>query len=811
MSSMSQMNSLSPVSNSERLTPLDASSHGATSPNTLQQREQKREQQSVPERMIASSERRIWPLTGGVHPEENKHQSTDRPIATGPLPEQLILPLSQHAGSPADPVVSVGDKVLKGQLIARPTGFVSAPVHAPSSGRIIAIEKRPIPHASGFHDTCIVLETDGEDRWCERFPNPDFRQETPETLIQKIRDAGISGMGGAGFPTAIKMAPATPITTLVLNGTECEPYITADDMLMRERAEDILKGAEILQHLLQAKACLIGIEDNKPEAIQAMRLAAGKFSTLKNLDIVVFPTIYPSGGEKQLIQILTGQEVPSGKLPADLGMVVQNVGTAVAVKEAIVDGRPLISRITTLTGNALAQPQNMEVLLGTRSEDLLTAAGLQQEQLATLVVGGPMMGFTLDHMDDRLDTPVIKTTNCLIAGSHDEFPPSPPAQACIRCGMCAEACPSSLLPQQLYWHAKAENHDQLMHHNLFDCIECGACSYVCPSSIPLVQYYRASKGAIRTHEAKHAKSERSRVRYENRLARLEQEKAEKEAKRKANAERAAKLKAAKAQTNSEPSSTPEAKTEEDPVQAAIARAKARKAAAAGQQKPAGTARTILSPEQKELKIQLSMAKAQLKKTKRALVAEEGRDNPGEESIKALKANLQLLNEQVSTLQKAFDQSSEDSPAHPPQDKPAKKARPAVSDQEKKRKVEMAMARAALKKAERALAQAVEQNSETTEALQQQVKECQAKLAAFESPQSPATEAVTSVGKKSNSTLSDAAKKLKIESAMANAAVKKLLRAIEKAEGEALDHLKQQLTEAEQKAADAKAALDAELK
>ncbi|MGB1270658.1 MAG: electron transport complex subunit RsxC [Endozoicomonas sp.] len=708
------MNSLSPVSNSQRHTPSDTPSHGAAYPNTLQQ---KREQQSVPGRMIASSERQIWPLTGGVHPEENKHQSTGRPIAKGPLPKQLILPLAQHAGSPADPVVSVSDTVLKGQLIARPTGFVSAPVHAPSSGRIIAIEKRPIPHASGFHDTCIVLETDGEDRWCELFPTPDFRQETPEALVQKIRDAGISGMGGAGFPTAIKMVPATPITTLVLNGSECEPYITADDMLMRERADDILKGAEILQHLLQAEVCLIGIEDNKPEAIQAMRLAAGKFLTLKKLDIVVFPTAYPSGGEKQLIKILTGQEVPSGKLPTDLGMVVQNVGTAVAVKEAIIDGRPLISRITTLTGNALAQPQNMEVLLGTRSEDLLTVAGLQQDQLATLVVGGSMMGFTLN----RLDTPVIKTTNCLIAGGHDEFPPSPPAQACIRCGMCAEACPASLLPQQLYWHAKAENHDQLMHHNLFDCIECGACSYVCPSSIPLVQYYRASKGAIRNQEAKHAKSERSRVRYENRLARLEQEKAEKEAKRKANAARAAKLKAAKAQTNSKSSSTPEAKTEEDPVQAAIARAKARKASAAGQQKPTGTARPILSPEQKERKIQLSMAKAQLKKTEQALVAEEGRDNPGEERITALKANLQLLNEQVSTLQKAFDQSSEGSATQPPQDKPAKQARSAVSDEEKKRKVEMAMARAALKKAERAPTQAVEQNSEITEALQQQVK------------------------------------------------------------------------------------------
>ncbi len=764
--------------------------------------------------VIASSERKIWPLTGGVHPEENKHQSTGSPVSVPPLPKTLVLPLSQHAGAPADPVISVGDKVLKGQMIAKASGFVSAALHAPTSGIITAIENRPIPHASGMYDLCIILDTDGQDQWCELAPVADYRQLSPSKLVEKVRNAGISGMGGAGFPTAIKLAPNTAVNTLILNGTECEPYITADDMLMREKAEAVIQGAEILQYMLGAQECLIGIEDNKPEAIAAMRKAA----TGKNIDIVVFPTIYPSGGEKQLIQILTGHEVPSGKLPADLGMVVQNVGTAVAVKEAILEGKPLISRITTLTGDALAAPQNVDALIGTLAEDLLHYAALKEAELATLVFGGPMMGFSVD----RLDIPVIKTSNCLIAATQDEFPDAPDAQACIRCGHCAEACPSSLLPQQLYWHAKAENHEQLMHHNLFDCIECGACSFVCPSSIPLVQYYRASKGAIRTQEAKHAKSERSKQRYEDRLARLEQEKAEKEAKRKANAERAAKLKAAKAAENTES----DAKVEEDPIQAAIARAKARKAAAAGssestparQESSAGNRKPSapnqqLSAKQKELKVQLSMAKAQAKKTERALAAAEASGNG---DIEQLKSNLQMLNDQVAKLQQSFDESAQSDTANGSNtDKPAKSAKPVLSDDEKKRKVELAMAKAALKKAERALAEAVESNNESTESLQQTVDECQAKIKSLEVTISvppaetaipPSADAKPSA-KKAKAPLSDEAKKLKIESAMANAAVKKLQRAITSASDDELETLKQQLVEAQQKAAEMQQALD----
>ena len=327
-----------------------------------------------------SSSRNVWPITGGVHPRENKQQSTRTPVADIALPEQLIFALSQHAGAPAEPVVKVGDKVLKGQVIARAAGFVSAPVHASTSGTIIAIEDRPVPHPSNMHDQCIVLESDGEDRWCELYPVPDFNKETPQALINTIRQTGVSGMGGAGFPTAIKLAPATPIHTLILNGTECEPYITSDDMLMREQAQAILEGAEILMHILGAQECLIGVEDNKPHAVHALRKAQQQFSHLK-IDTVVFPTVYPSGGEKQLIQILTGEEVPSGKLPADLGMVVQNVGTAVAVNDAVRHGKPLISRITTLTGEALAQPQNFNTLIGTPGSTPVKGCRSQQRDI----------------------------------------------------------------------------------------------------------------------------------------------------------------------------------------------------------------------------------------------------------------------------------------------------------------------------------------------------------------------------------------------------------------------------------------------
>jgi len=492
---------------------------------------------------------------GGIQPPENKAQSTRLPIAQAGLPPQLVLPLRQHAGQPAEPLVEVGDHVLKGQLLAQPRGELSAAVHAPTSGRILALEPRPIPHPSGMADDCLVLEPDGEERWGPRHSIPDWQEKSPSALLQQLRQAGIVGLGGAGFPTAVKLAPRQPIDTLLINGVECEPYITADDMLMRERAEAVLLGVRILRHIVQPRReTLIAIEDNKAEAIAAMRAAIGDED---GLEVVVIPTRYPSGGEKQLIEILTGQQVPSGGLPADLGILCQNVGTAAAVERALIHGEPLLSRITTVTGGACRQPRNFEVLLGTPVQWLLERAGLEPDRCSRLVLGGPMMGYTIEHAD----LPVVKSTNCILAPDHAEMPPPPPARACIRCGLCAEACPARLLPQQLYWFARGQEWDKLQQHGIMDCIECGACSYVCPSHIPLVQYYRAGKAELRRQESARLSAEHAKLRFEARQQRIAREEAEREARRRQRQQAARERE----------------KAGEDPIQAAVARAEARRA------------------------------------------------------------------------------------------------------------------------------------------------------------------------------------------------------------------------------------------
>ena len=472
----------------------------------------------------------VYDFPGGVHPAEHKTVSNRTPIAPGPRPAQLVLPLNMHLGAPARPIVAVGDRVLKGQMLAEPAGAVSAALHAPTSGTVVALGPRPIQHPSGMDALCIVLEPDGEDRWAERRPVADHTRLGPGKLIALLRDAGVAGLGGAGFPTSVKvnLGDHQRVEQLIINAVECEPYITADDRLMRERADEIVLGIQILQYLLNPHDTLIGIEDNKPEAIAALRAACAD----SDVEVRVVPTKYPSGGEKQLIQLLTGKEVPSGSIPAQCGVVCQNVGTAWAVKRAVHDGEPLLSRITTVTGDAVARPGNYEVWLGTPVADLLHHAGVDKERLGRLVMGGPMMGFTLHDPS----VPVVKTSNCVIAASAEELPEPPPEQACIRCGACAEVCPANLLPQQLYWYAKTDDFERAQHHNLMDCIECGACAYVCPSHIPLVQYYRYAKGEIRTQTAEQIKADRARERFEARQARLEREQAEKEARRRARLE-----------------------------------------------------------------------------------------------------------------------------------------------------------------------------------------------------------------------------------------------------------------------------------
>ncbi len=510
--------------------------------------------------------RKLWHFHGGIHPEERKTCSNTHPIQPAGLPPRLIVPLQQHIGAPAKLLVSPGDKVLKGQKIGQAQGRISVCVHAPTSGTVTAIGLHPIPHPSGMLDTCVIIEPDGLEQWCPLTPCEDYATLTPAQLLERIREAGIAGMGGAGFPTEVKLHPPRydKVNTLILNGVECEPYITADDRLMRERARDVVLGMEIMAYILTPGECIIGVEDNKPEAIAALKTAAKG----TRIEIVTLPTKYPSGGEKQLVKILTGKEIPSGKIPADVGVMCQNVATATAVYQAITFGRPLISRITTLTGEHIAQPGNFDVLIGTPVNWLLAQVGHQSENTGRLIVGGPMMGFTLHD----LTVPITKTTNCLLAASQRELPAPPPAQACIRCGMCEQACPAELLPQQLYWFAKAEEFAKAEHHNLFDCIECGACAFVCPSSIPLVQYYRVAKGKIRQLTQEQEKADHARERFENRQARMAREAEEKEARRRERAEAAAQAQVSKReQTTTEGSQDKSAQ-----IQAALERVSAKK-------------------------------------------------------------------------------------------------------------------------------------------------------------------------------------------------------------------------------------------
>lgn len=475
---------------------------------------------------------KIFDFHGGIHPEENKQQTCHKGIKTASLPDEFIIPLQQHIGATAKAIVNVGDKVLKGQLIAEANGFVSAHVHAPTSGTIKAIEKRPVQHPSGLEGLCIVLESDHEDSWCQLNACEDFTKLSREQILEKIREAGISGMGGAGFPSSVKLnAKAEKISTLIVNSVECEPYITADDVLIRDSAQEILKGIEIVNQLFSPVEILIGIEDNKPEAIQAYENAI-EASPMKHLKLAVVPTKYPSGGEKQLIELLTGKEVPAGGLPSDLGIICHNTGTLFAIYEAVVFGIPLIQRVTTLTGNALKDPRNYWTLIGTPFRHLLEQSQVQWNLLSQLIMGGPMMGFAVHDPE----VPLVKTTNCILAAAAGELIPPEFEQPCIRCGSCAEVCPANLLPQQLYWYSKAKELEKAQDYHLSDCIECGACSYVCPSNIPLVQYFRFAKGESRNKQMELKKAELSRERFEARKERLEREEQEREAKRLAKAE-----------------------------------------------------------------------------------------------------------------------------------------------------------------------------------------------------------------------------------------------------------------------------------
>ncbi|EHU5002202.1 electron transport complex subunit RsxC [Vibrio vulnificus] len=549
----------------------------------------------------------LWDFPGGVHPAENKRQSNQQPLVHAALANEIVLPLKQHIGKPGNILVNVGDHVLKGQLLTQSNAGFTLPIHASTSGSITAIETRTVAHPSGLSEMCVVITPDGQDTWCEKQPVVDYTQQNSDYLLDVIRMAGISGMGGAGFPTAKKIQSGLGRTEiLIVNAAECEPYITADDKLLQEHAEEVLQGIEIVEHILQPKLTIIGIEDNKPEAIKALESAA------QNKDIVirVIPTKYPSGGEKQLIKVLTNKEVPAGGIPADIGILVQNVGSLYAIKRAVIDGEPMVNRVVTLTGNTFETPRNVWVPLGTPVHALLEQFGYQADKkLPRLIMGGPMMGFTLPHAN----VPITKTSNCILAPTRKEISPAGYEMECIRCGACAEACPASLLPQQLQWHAKAEEFDKCEELNLKDCIECGACAFVCPSEIPLVSYYRQAKAEIRTRAQEADAAERAKLRFEEKKARMEREKEERENRFKKAAEDrrkemkstggddaiAAAIARVKAQKTQDSEQTPSVKPA---VAAAIAKAKAKQAAAAdsGSSEPDNSEMVKLREERKRL-------------------------------------------------------------------------------------------------------------------------------------------------------------------------------------------------------------------
>ena len=461
---------------------------------------------------------KLWDFHGGIHPPEMKTQSNGTPLRQLPLASRFVIPLKQHIGAEGELCVQAGDHVLRGQPLTRGRGRM-LPVHAPTSGVIVAIAPHSTAHPSGLAELSVIIDADGEDQWIERDGWSDYRSRSREALIERIHQAGVAGLGGAGFPTGNKLhGGGDKIDTLIINAAECEPYITADDRLMQDCAAQVVEGIRILAHILQPRQVLIGIEDNKPQAISMLRaVLAGSH------DIVlrVIPTKYPSGGAKQLTQILTGKQVPHGGRSSDIGVLMQNVGTAYAVKRAVVDGEPLTERVVTLTGEAVKQPGNVWARLGTPVRHLLDAAGFCPSGEQMVIMGGPLMGFTLPW----LDVPVVKITNCLLAPSVTEMGEPQEEKGCIRCSACADACPADLLPQQLYWFSKGQQHDKATAHNLSDCIECGACAWVCPSNIPLVQYFRQEKAEIYAIAQEEKRAAEAKMRFEARQARLEREKA----------------------------------------------------------------------------------------------------------------------------------------------------------------------------------------------------------------------------------------------------------------------------------------------
>ncbi|MDC3214085.1 electron transport complex subunit RsxC [Pseudoalteromonas distincta] len=627
----------------------------------------------------------VWAFPGGIHPPQQKSLSNSASITRLPLPDKLIVALKQHIGANGKLLVEKGQHVLKGQPLTEPAANWSVPVHAPSSGVVTDIAPMPSAHPSALPELSVIIEPDGKDEWVALNKNKSPAELSHDELINIIHQAGISGMGGAGFPTYVKADTKQPIEFLIVNAVECEPYITADDVLMREHAKEVIQGIEIMQQLLNPTLCIVGIEDNKPEAIAAMKQAAEHNS---KIIIQTVPTIYPSGGEKQLIKLLTNREVPSIGIPADIGILVHNTGTLFAVQQAVYEGKPLIERIVTVTGNTIHKPGNVWALLGTEIKHLLDCQGFSPVPQQSVVMGGPMMGFTLPTV--RIG--IVKTTNCILAPDHKELAEPGPEKACIRCSACADACPASLLPQQLQWFAKSKEYDKLQEHNLFDCIECGACAYVCPSEIPLVQYYRIAKVEIKEQQADKIKADRAKERFDARKERLEREQEERQNRHKRKpAAKSADEKQKVAEALARVKNKSDNGDEKSAVAAAIARAKAKKQE--GEE---------LEPDNSEVAKERALRKEQARKYKeqKSQTDESAETTPVDDKKSAVAAAIARA--KAKKAAQALDNAEQTTSEEPQSAAP-------VDD--KKAAVAAAIARAKAKKAAQALDNAEQTTSE----------------------------------------------------------------------------------------------------
>ncbi len=463
----------------------------------------------------------IKPFSGGLRMRPYKALSTTVPLQTLPMPPRLVIPMAQHAGPPADPTVNVGEHVTWGQIIGRAADAGSVAVHASGSGIVTALDEHLVPSGSQLiNSLCATIATDPPERQPDSPQHFDW-PEDKSARLRAIRDAGLTGLGGAAFPTAAKLGAERRCETLILNGAECEPYISCDDMLMREHATSVLQGAVTMLDLLQATRCIVAIERDKSIAIDAIAAAAETLGD-DRLSVAAVSTVYPAGGERQLVESLLETEVPSGRYPIDIGVVCQNVGTAHALAELVTSGRPLLTRIVTMTGHGLREPQNLEVPIGTPIGALIDHCGGLTPEAAQLILGGNMMGYALPSDD----FPVTKSTNCVIALASSEAWMGGDEWPCIRCGECASACPARLLPQELLIAGRSDRFESMQALGLADCIECGCCDLVCPSHIPITSRLRTMKSNLAAHRKHGAIAAAAQTRYDEHVAREDRAAAE---------------------------------------------------------------------------------------------------------------------------------------------------------------------------------------------------------------------------------------------------------------------------------------------